>query len=159
MACDKVCLLNQVSRLNCFLTETQVGHGYAAGFLGVIVKICLRIHVCVVSDNLNRVLICANSTVSSESPELTVDGSFRSGNRVFFYFQRKVGNIIINTNCKFLFVCIVINSDNLSRSCVFGTKAITSACNLNRLKLRSLQCCNNIQVQRFAKRTWLFCPV
>ncbi len=151
MACHEVCLLNQIGRLDCLFTETQMGHGYAAGFLGVIVKICLRIHVCVVSDNLDGVLVRANCTVCAKSPELTVNRSFRSGNRIFLHFQRKVGYIVIDTNRKFLFLCIIINGDNLSRSRILGPKSVTPACNLYRFKLRSLQCCDNIKVQRLAK--------
>ena len=96
-------------------------HGNTAGFFGIIIKVCLSKHVCVVTDNLDGVLVCSNSTVSSQTPELTVDGPFRCGNRIFFYFQRKVGYIIIDTDGESFFLSVVVYSDNLSRCGIFGT--------------------------------------
>ena len=75
----KVCLVNQISRLNGTLAKTQVRHGYAAGLLGVIVKVSLCIHVGIVADDLDGVLIRTNSTVGAQTPELAVNGSFRRG--------------------------------------------------------------------------------
>ena len=62
-------------------TETQVRHGNTAGLLGVIIKVCLSVHIGVVTDDLDGVLVCTYGTVSAQTPELTVDGAFRSGNQ------------------------------------------------------------------------------
>ena len=81
MAGYEVCLVDQVGGLDRLLTETQVRHGNTAGLLGVIIEVSLSIHVGVVTDDLNGVLVSTYSTVSAQTPELAVDGSFRSGNK------------------------------------------------------------------------------
>ena len=78
MAGYEIRLLNQVGGLNRLLAETQMGHRHAAGLLGVIIKVCLRIHVGVVADDLDGVLVRAYRTVCAKAPELTVGGSLRS---------------------------------------------------------------------------------
>ena len=81
------------------LTETQVRHGNTAGLLGVIIKVSLCVHICVVTDDLNGVLVCAYGTVSAQTPELAVDGSFRCGNqRPRPVVKRQVGHIIYDTD-------------------------------------------------------------
>ena len=65
VACYKVCLFDQVCGFDRALTETQVRHCNTAGFLRVVIKICLSVHICVVTDDLDGVLVCSNSTVSS----------------------------------------------------------------------------------------------
>ena len=54
-----------------------------------------------VTDNFNGVFVCTYSTVCTETPEFTVGGSCRSGIRVFITVQRKIGDIIIDTDGEF----------------------------------------------------------
>ena len=77
----EVCLVDQVGGLDRRLTETQVRHGNTAGLLGVIIKVSLSVHVGIVTDDLNGVLVCTYGTVSAQTPELAVDGACRSGNK------------------------------------------------------------------------------
>ena len=146
MAGYKIGLLDQVSRLDGLLPETQVGHGNAAGLLGIIIKVSLCVHVCIVTDNLDGVLVGANGTVCAKAPELAVNGAFRRGDRIFLYLQGKVGNVIINTDGESFFFCIVVYGDNLARRSILGAQAITAAGNLNCVELGALQCSHNIQV-------------
>ncbi len=159
MACYEVCFVDQVCRFDRFLTETQVGHGNTTGFLGVIVKICLSIHVCIITNDLDGVLVSTYSTVSTKSPELTVSCSFWCSNKRSTCLKGKMCNIIYDTDCEFLFFCIVINSNDLSRCCIFGTKSITSGEDLNACKFAVFKSSYNIQVQWLAKCAWLFCSV
>ncbi len=76
VTCYKVCLVDQVCRFDRLLTETQVRHCNTTGLLGVIVEVSLSVHVCIVTDDLDGVLVSTYSTVSSKSPELTVCCSF-----------------------------------------------------------------------------------
>ena len=78
MTCNKVCFVDQVGGFDRFLSETQVRHRYTAGLLGVIIEVSLSVHVCVVTDDLDGVLVCTYGTVCAKSPEFAVDGSFRS---------------------------------------------------------------------------------
>ena len=59
----------------------KVGHCNTAGLLGVIIEVSLSVHVCVVADNLDGVLVGTYSTVCAKTPELTVCSSFRSCNK------------------------------------------------------------------------------
>ena len=86
----EVCLVDQVGGFDRFLTETQVRHGNTAGLLGVIIEVSLSVHVCVITDDLDGVLVCTYGTVCTQTPELTVDGSFRSGYQRSTKFQRKI---------------------------------------------------------------------
>ena len=80
MTSHKVCLANQISGFDLLMSETQMGHGYTTRFLGIIIKICLCIHVSVITDNLDGVLVGAYGTICTQTPELTVGGPFWSGN-------------------------------------------------------------------------------
>ena len=68
------------------LTKTQVGNGNTAGLLGVILEVSLSLHVSMVTDDLDGVLVGADCTVSTKSPELAVNGSFRCRNKWCAYF-------------------------------------------------------------------------
>ena len=72
MACNKVCFLDQICGFDRLFTETKVRHCHTAGLLGVIIEVSLCIHICVVTDDLDGVLVCSYCTVSSKSPEFTV---------------------------------------------------------------------------------------
>ena len=115
-----------------------MGHGNTAGLLGVIVKICLCIHVGVIADNLNGVLVGTYGTVCAQTPELTVGGSFRSGNKRSTYRQGQVGNIIYDTGGKSLDGAVLIDSNDLRRSGIFGTKTITAGEDLSLVELAAL---------------------
>ena len=126
MTCNKVCFVDQVGGFDRFLSETQVRHRYTAGLLGVIIEVSLSVHVCVVTDDLDGVLVCTYGTVCAKSPEFAVDGSFRSCYQRSANRQRQIGNIVYDTNGKSLFLCIFIYSNDLSRCGVLGTKSVTT---------------------------------
>ncbi len=98
-----------------------MGHGNAAGLLGVIIKVCLCIHIGVITNDLNGVLVSAYSTVCAQTPELTVGGSFGSCNQLSAQLQGQVGNIIFDTDSEFLLLGISIYSNDLCGSGIFGT--------------------------------------
>ena len=109
------------------LTETQVRHGNTAGLLGVIIEVCLSVHVGIVTDDLNGVLVCTYGTVSAQTPELAVDGACRSGNKRCASVSRDrcvTSSLIPMVN--FCFFSVVVYSNDLSRCGILGTKAITS---------------------------------
>jgi hypothetical protein len=78
VAGNEVCLVDKVGGLNRLLSEAEVRHGNTAGLLGVIVEVSLCIHIGVITDDLDGVLVRADGTVCAKTPELAVDGSFRS---------------------------------------------------------------------------------
>ena len=134
-------------------------HGHTAGLLGVVIKVCLCIHVCVVTDDLDGVLVGSNSTVSPQSPELAVDGSFRCGNQRSANLQRQVCHIIHDTDGEFCFLGVVVYGNDLSRCGVLGTQSVTSGEYRNLIELASLQGSYHIQIQGLTLSARLFCSV
>ena len=53
-----------------------MGNGNTTGLLGVILEVCLDVLVCVVTDDLGGVLVRTNSTITAETPELTLYSTF-----------------------------------------------------------------------------------
>ena len=121
MTCYKVRFVDQVCRLDRLLAKAQVGHGYAARLFGVIVKICLRIHIRVVTDNLDGVLVCSYGTVRAKTPELTVGRSFRRCHKRSACVKGKICHIIYDTDREFCLLCVFVHRNDLCRRRIFGT--------------------------------------
>ena len=73
MASNKVCLCDVVGRLDGLITESQVRDRDTAGLLRVILEVCLNEFICVVTDDLDRVLVCTDCAVTAKTPELAGD--------------------------------------------------------------------------------------
>ena len=82
VTCNKVSLGDVIGGFDRRMTETQVGHCQTAGLLGVVVKVTLCVHIGVVADDLDGVLVCADGTVRTEAPELAGLCACRCGIRV-----------------------------------------------------------------------------
>lgn len=84
-----------------------------ARLLGIVIKVSLNVHVGVVADNFNGVLVCADSSVRTESPEFAA-GDFVGGCvGVSVISERKVRNIIVNADGEMLLVFVLVNGDYL----------------------------------------------
>ena len=70
----------------------------AACLLGVILEVSLYILVCVVSDDLDGVLVGSDCSVAAETPELALDRSRRSCDRCRLLFEREVRNVIYDAD-------------------------------------------------------------
>ena len=60
---DEVCVIDIVSGTDRRVSKAQVGTCNTAGLLGVICEICLCILIRIVTDDLDRRLVCGNGTV------------------------------------------------------------------------------------------------
>ena len=123
MAGNEISLVDKVGRLDRCLTETQVRNCYAARLLGVICEVSLCIKVGVVTDDLDGVLVCTNSTVSAKTPELTSSCSLRSRIELALGLKRKSCNVVLDTDSKsrlegILPGSVPVNSLDLIRSCI-----------------------------------------
>ncbi len=127
-------LMDQVGGFDLLMTETKVRHGNTAGFLGVIIEVSLCVHIGIVTDDLDGVLVSTYGTVCTQTPELTVGSSFRSGNKRA-PTAGTVGNIIYDTSGKSLDGAVLIDSNDLRRSGIFGTKTITAGEDLSLVEL------------------------
>ena len=67
---DKVRTVDEIRADDRRLAKAQVTHRDAARLLRVVGKVCLRIHIRLVADDLDRALVRADRAVRAESPEL-----------------------------------------------------------------------------------------
>ena len=132
---NEVSLVDEVGGLDRGLTEAQVGNGNAAGLLGVVSEVSLCVHVGVVADDLDGVLVRADGTIGAESPELTAGGSLRSGVRILGDIEGQVSYIVVDTEGEYRLGGVVVYCDDLSRVAVLGTESVTAGEYLNVLEL------------------------
>ena len=90
------------------LAETQVGNCNAAGLLGVVSEVSLRVHVGVVADDLDGVLVSANGAIRAKTPELAACCAFRSGVRVLGDFEGQMSYIVVDTQCEVTWAFVVL---------------------------------------------------
>ena len=83
-----------VGSLDLVLTKTQVADGHAAGLFGVVLEVRLNLHVGVVADDLDGVLVGAHGTVAAQTPELDLDGALGRGVGGLVLLQRQVGHVV-----------------------------------------------------------------
>ena len=136
VACDEVCLGDEVGGLDRVLAESQVGNGDAAGLLGVIGEVALRVHVGVVADDLDGLLVGADGTVGTQTPELAAIGAFGLG-RDLDGLQRSAVQVVVDADGEvvlgLLCLQVVVDCDDLARRGVLGAEAVAAAVDLRRI--------------------------
>ena len=161
MTSNKVCLGYIVRRANRCITKAQVRNGYATRLFGVILEVGLYVLVGMVTNDLDGVLVCANGTVATKTPELalnsTLCGRIRS---IRIHGQGQVGNVIHNANRKLTLRCVFfklfIDGEGCRRGLILGTQTIAATHN-NKFSLASLiQGRDYILIQRLTNGTRLF---
>ena len=159
MAGHEVGLVDQIGGFDRRLAEPQVRYGDAAGFLGVVGEIRLRVHVGMVADDLDRRLVRAHRAVGAESPELAGGGAGRGGVDVFARRQRGIGDIVDDAEREPIFRCsqlqVLKDGQDVGGNDVLGTEAITAADD-QRLPLLAVESALHVEVQRLADRAGLF---
>ncbi len=83
MAGNKVSLFYIIRRFNRFIAKTQVRNGHTARLLGVILEVCLYLLIRVVADNFYGVLVRANCSVCTQTPEFASLCSLWRNVRIF----------------------------------------------------------------------------
>ena len=109
MAGYKIRMIYKVCRFDWFFSESQVRTCNTAGFLSVILEISLYIKICMITNDLDGIFVCANSTVRAKSPEFTAYGSFRCSVDGFRYRQGQMCNIIFDSDRKVILRCILLH--------------------------------------------------
>ena len=159
VAGNKVCFIDVVWALDRFVTKTQMGDGDTAGLLGVILEVCLYIFVGVVTDDLDGVLVCTNSTIAAQTPEFALDGAFCCGVWSFFFFQGQMSNVIVDaqgeTSFWFCFCQLFIYCKYACRGGVLGAQTVTTTDD-GSLTSSFAHSGHNIQMQRLCVCAWLF---
>ena len=115
MTCYEVCLVDVVWASDWFVTKSQVRNCNTTSFLRVILEVSLDIFVCMVTDDLCRVLVSTYSTISTETPELALLCTRCRSDRSRLNLRKtEIGNIIYDTNCetwlRSIFLQLCINS-------------------------------------------------
>ena len=155
----KICRVDKVRRTDRLFAETQVRNGNAAGFFGIVGEITLRVHIGMVADNLNRVLVRTNRAVCTQAPELAALGAFAGNVNLVRSGKRSIGNVINNADGKVVFRIfrfkIFINGKNIRRCQIFAAEAITAADN-HRAAACVIKRAAHIHVKRFAESARLF---
>ena len=162
MTSNEVCVLcYQVAGTDRCVTETQVRSCDTTGFLCIVFEVSLCVFVCVVTDDLDGVFVCTNSTVGAQTPEFTGYCAVVGQVGFFCYIDVCVGDIINDTNCEVVFLCtlhVVEYSDDLTGCNVFGRQTVTASQHFSH-SAGFDHCGTNVCVQRFAQSTGFFCSV
>ena len=152
---------NQIRLADWVRAETKVGNGYASGLSGVIGEIALCIHVRVIADNLDGILVGTDSTIGTKAPELAGNAPIIwlwEGNRS----QGKMGYIIGDAKGKVMSWTIGFQmfkySHNIFWNDILGAESITAANDAD-IPVRCGYSTLYIQIQRFANSTWFACAV
>ena len=159
MAGHEVGLVDQIGRFDRFLAEPQVRYGDAAGFLGVVGEIRLRVHVGVIADDLDRGLVRADRAVGAEAPELAGGGADRRGVDVFSRRQRGEGDVVDDAQREPVLgngqLQVFEDRQDVGRNDVLGTEAVATA-NDQRLPFLAVEGALHVKVQRLTEGTGLF---
>ena len=151
MAGHEVGAVDEVRALNGGLTEAQMAYGQAAGLLGVIGEIALGIHIGMVADDLDAVLVGANGTVGTEAIELAADGAGGRGIHQGTQGQAGEGHIVYDTHGEVVLglslIQIVVYGLDHGGIEFLAAQAITSAHDLDITAAGFLQSGDNILIQ------------
>ncbi len=104
-----------------------------------------------VADDLDGVLVSADSTVRTESPELAGCCAGRSGVGVSFERKRKICNVVLDADSESLLCLVLKYGNDLSRNSILRTETVTSCKDRSIVELCTLESGNNIKIERFAK--------
>ncbi len=98
MAGDKIRLIgfNKIWCADGFGTKTQMRHGHCAGFLRVVIEVALCEILCLFTDDLDRVLVRAHSSVRTETEEHATYHAFRFDGEGRVYGEGGVGDIVVD---------------------------------------------------------------
>ena len=104
----------------------------------------------------------SDDELKAKTPEFRTHRTFRCRVKTKYWFQGRIGDIILDTNGEMIFWThgfhVVKNSFDHGGVELFGTKPIPATHNSGTFTLFH-ESCANIHVQRITKGTRLFCPV
>ena len=135
VAGDEIRRVDEVGGLNGRLAESQVRDGDAARLLGVVEEISLRVHIGVVADDLDGVLVRAYRAVRAEAVEFAADGPLGRGVILLGEIQRSMRQIVVDTDGEVIFRLFLLEVlvDGVDHGGVelLGAEAVTAAVNLD----------------------------
>ena len=131
VAGDEIGFVDEVRRLDRLLAEAKVRNRHAARLLRVIGEVALGVHVRLVADDLDGVLVCADGAVGTESPELAADRSRGSRDDLLGGRKRRIGDVVHDADGEMVFrlegLEVVEYGLDLVRGRILRAEAISSA--------------------------------
>ena len=155
VACRKVRLVDEVRALDRGLAEAQMGYRETAGLLGVVGEVALRVHVGVVADDLDAVLVRADRTVGTETEELAGDRAFRRGVHERTHREAGERDVVDDTDREVILglvlIEVIIDSlDHRGRE-FLAAETVASADDLDAAATRFTERGHDVLIQRFAE--------
>ena len=155
----EVGLADQVGRGDGGLPEAEVRDGDSSRLLGIVGEVPLGVHIRVVADDLDGVLVGPNGSVGSQPPEDTADNVL--GLRVDLLVHRDgaVGHIVVDPDREVVETSaleVLEDPVGLGGGELLGTETVTASDDGDILVLEGG---DDIHVERFADGTRLFGPV
>ena len=134
---NKVRLTDEIGCLDLLTAKTQMRDGDTAGFFTVIREVCLSIHLGIVIDNADSLLIGADSTVRAKTPEFALDSALGQHIRhIRRSLNRGMINVIIDSHreitLRLIGRQIIEHADNIRRYGILGGQTIAAADHHNR---------------------------
>ena len=123
-----------VGAVDGLMAKAQVGLGNAAGLLGIILEVSLRVLIGVVTDDLDGVLVGAHGTIGAQTPELAGDDGLAGGDDILANGQGQMRNVIVDADGEVVLLLtlhVVEHGLHLGRSGILGTQAIAAAQSLD----------------------------
>ena len=144
---------HQICGADGLVAETQVRAGETARLLGVVREVCLAVFVGIVTDNLNRVLVCTHGTVGAEAVELGLESAGIAESDFLGERQRVEGDIVHDADNEVVLGLgkreVLVYAENLCRGGVFGRQTVAAA-NDKRGILLAVESVLDIQIQGLA---------
>ena len=136
------------------IAKAQVADGQAAGLLGVVGEIGLRVLIGVVADDLDGVLVGADGTVRAQTIELAGYGAGGSGVELLAQLQGGAGHVVVDAHGEMVLhfaFQVVVHGLHHGGGEFLGAQTIAAAHYLDIIAAGFTQRGADILVQRFAQ--------
>ena len=155
VAGDEVGRVDQIGALDRLVAKAQVGHGDAAGLLGVVGEVCLNILVGVIADDLDGVLVGADGAVRAQTVEHAGHGAGRCSVDGLAQLQRGVGHVVGDAHgevvLRLVLGQVVVHSLDHGGVELLGAQAVAAADHLDVGAARLKQRGAHVQIQGLAQ--------
>jgi len=158
VASHEVGVIDQPRHVHRTLAEAQVADGDAARLLGVIGEVGLGIHVGVLTDDLDRVLVGADGPVGSKTPEHAGDDTLGRDIDHLLDRQRTTGHVIDDTDGEVVETLageVLIDRLGMGRGEFFAGQTVAPTDNRDTGATGLGKCGHDILIQRLTEGTGL----
>ena len=157
VAGHEVRALHVVGAADGLLRKAQVGLGHAEGLLGVVLEVCLRVHVGAIAQDADGVVVRAHGAVAAQAPELAAVGVAVLEVFERAHGKRQVRHVVVDADGEAALGLgcgkVVEHGNDLRGVGVLGCKAVAAADDRHLARAAAVgDDVGNVQVQRLACR-------